>query len=142
MKGELMKSRFVLSCFVLVYILAGVAYSQQKPPREPPREEMLKHLTEKLKLTDDQVEKVELILNTTKNKMDILKEKMGNEKDKLMDEMQDIRKNEDKEIEKVLTDEQKKLFADLKKERSERRPPMGDRQGPPPQMGERPGGQF
>jgi hypothetical protein len=130
-----MKSRFILFSFFLFYLVAGTVHCQPRPKQEPPRAEMLKHLTEQLKLTDDQVEKVELILNTTKNKMDILKEKMRGEKEKSMDEMQEIKKNEEKEIEKVLTDEQKKLFADMKKERSERRPPMGDRQGPPPMGG-------
>ena len=45
--------------------------------------------------------------------------------DQAMKDMKQIFDKEDAQIEKNLTDSQKKVFAELKKERENNRPPMG-----------------
>lgn len=116
----------------LVLITSNIFGQSQFSPGPPPDQNMLEQLTEKLKLNDVQVNKLETILEISKNKMDKLRKNMNSDKEKQMKEMGKIMKEQDKEIEKLLTVEQKKKYAEIQKEREERRPPMRDRQGPPP----------
>lgn len=103
-------------------------YGQDRPPRhEPPsKEEHLKQLTEKLRLTKEQGIQINSILESLKEKMDKLREN-AQERKLHFEKMKMIRDEEDKKIEKILTNEQKQKFAQMKKEREKNRPPRGRR---------------
>jgi hypothetical protein len=123
-----MRAKNILQSLLIILLLAGIIYSQPQPPS--PRQK-LKHLKEKLELSDEQAKKIETILKTSDTKMKALHEKMEASHDEAMDEMDNIISAENKEIEKVLTDAQKKEYLKLKKETEGMRLPMGDKQGPP-----------
>ena len=120
------RKKYVFGLMV-VFFLASSVYSQEGPPRQKPpsKEEHLKHLTERLELTNDQIKQIENILETSKEKMDKLREKAEEDRKQHFDKMKVIHDEEDKKIEKLLTNEQKQKFVQLKKEKEKKRSPRG-----------------
>ena len=127
------KKMFVL--LSAVFLFGGLAFAQ--PLRPPTKEQKLDFLTKKLDLNVQQVKAVDQILTGSKKQLDQLHEKRENFNDQSMKEMKQIFDKEDAQIEKNLTDSQKKVFAELKKERENHRPPMGPGHG---ERGEMPQG--
>ena len=129
------KKMFVLMLGVILF--AGIAVAQPQPPS---KEQKLDFLSKRLQLNEQQVNAVDQILDGSKNKLDQLREKRQEFDKQMMKEMKQIFDEEDAQIEKELTDSQKTMFAELKKERENHRPPMGPPkgeqnkmpQGPPP----------
>lgn len=126
--------------FVLLFgafVFTGLTMAQSQPPT---KEQKLDFLTQKLNLSDQQAKAIEKILSDSKEQLDQIHEKSREFNKGNMEEMKKVFDKEDTEIEKNLTDSQKKIFAELRKERENHRPPIGpprgDRgdmhQGPPP----------
>lgn len=92
--------------------------SAQGMMRSP--EERAKQLKERLKLDDEQTKKVEEIFKSAQDKM---QEVMGNtqgDRDAMRKTMIDLRAKADKEIEALLTKDQKKKYDEVKKEQEKR----------------------
>ena len=123
-----------------VFLFTGLAVAQPKPPS---KKQKLDFLTKKLDLNEQQVKTIDQILTSSKKQLDQLRDKREDFRKQSMKEMKQIFDQEDAQIEKNLTDSQKKVFAELKKDRENHRPPMGPRngergerpQGPPPPQG-------
>lgn len=116
-----------ISTVIITFVITGLIYAQPEPPS---KEGKLRHLTKTLELTPEQKEKVKAVLKSTHEKMENLREKMEEQRDKSIDEMDNIISSEDDQIMKLLNDDQKKKFAEMKKER-ENRPPMPKGKGMP-----------
>lgn len=127
------KKMFTLLSGVLIF--AGLTFAQPQQP--PTKEQKLDFLTKKLDLNAQQVKIVNQILTGSKKQLDRLREKRQEFDEQTGKEMKQIFDQEDAQIEKNLTDSQKKIFAELKKERENHRPPMGPRHG---ERGEMPQG--
>jgi periplasmic protein CpxP/Spy len=122
----MMRVRNILP-LLLVLCVGPVLGQMGNPPREKDR---VKDLKEKLQLTEDQTKKVETIFNNNKKKMDASfekKERGSSDPRKMMDS---IMSATDKEIEKILTKEQKEKFAKMIQDRKKE---MRDMPPPPPQ---------
>ena len=122
------KKTCLVGLLVLV-LFATVVFSQEGPPRQKPpsTEEHLKHLTEKLELTDNQIKHIGSILEASKKKKDELRNKEEEARKLHFEKLKMIHDEEDKKIEKLLSNEQKKKFVQLKKEIGKNRPPRGRR---------------
>lgn len=114
--------RKLILIFTLTLFCNFIVNSQPKPPS---KDGMIKELTERLQLTNAQVEKVKAIFEKTDKLMQSKMEKMNpGEMKPPMEGMEKIMKTQDEEIEKLLTEEQMELFDKYKKERESRRPAM------------------
>jgi len=124
--------------FILTALFAlGVAIALQAQPFPPSGEFRLKHLKKALQLTDEQSEKIKTIFKATNTKLSELQNKEEMEREKEMEELDKIFAAQDTEIEKVLTDTQKKKYSKIKDDREERGPgefgpPPGGPDGMPP----------
>ncbi len=125
--------------FLLVVVLIGttVAMAQNRGgQRQFNPEEMAKRQTEQfkteLKLNDTQAEKMEKVLQKSYKEMSTLREEMRAEEDrtKMREKMTEWRTNQQKEIKKILTDEQFVKYEKLMEERraNRRGGPGGGRQ--------------
>lgn len=120
-----------LLVFFFSAFLFSITYAQTRPQQPPPKEDMLKQLIERLDLSAAQAKKVETILAATQKRIEEFKPGAKGDGPPPMEKMEEIMKKQDKEIEKVLDDDQLRKYAKFKKERESRRPPMGDRPAPP-----------
>lgn len=77
-------------------------------------------LKTQLNLTDDQTQKVEQIIETTRNEMRELRESSSGDWREMREGMMTIRNKQNEQIEALLTEEQKKLWEEFKKERQDR----------------------
>jgi len=115
---------------LLVVLLVNPIFAQRGfPPNEKDR---VKDLKEKLQLTDEQTKKVESIFNNNKKKMDASfenKDRGSSDPRKMMDSIMNAT---DKEIEKVLTKDQKTKYLKMIEERKEQMKKMPP---PPPPQG-------
>ncbi len=73
-----------------------------------------------LDLNDAQVKEIEKIFEESHDKFMETREKMMGDRNKMMEFMSEMRKENDKKIEALLSDEQKKKFEEYKIERDER----------------------
>ena len=112
--------------FLLVVVLIGttVAMAQNRGgQRQFNPEEMAKRQTEQfkteLKLNDTQAEKMEKVLQASYKEMSTLREEMRGEEDrtKMREKMTEWRTDQQKEIKKILTDEQFVKYEKLMEER-------------------------
>ncbi len=126
-----MNTKKYFPVFLFTLLMLGFTYAQPGPQQPPPKEEMLRQLIERLDLSPSQAKKVETILAVTQKRMEEFKPGAEGDGPPPMEKMEEIMKKQDKEIEKVLDDDQLKEYAKFKKERESRRPPMGDRPAPP-----------
>lgn len=113
-----LKGMLSLALCVLLTLSVLQRASAQGMMRSP--EERAKQLKEQLKLDDEQTKKVEEIFKSAQEKM---QEAMGNaqgDRDAMRKIMMDIRAKGDKEIEALLTKDQKKKYNEVKKEREKR----------------------
>lgn len=123
-----MNFRFLLGSFLFACIIIGTIYSQ---PKLPSKREMLKQLKARLELTDVQTKKIDVILSASEKKLHSLRDEMDEQHEKKMDQMDSVLSSRESEIEKVLTDTQKKEYKEMKKEMEKIRPSKGDRPEPP-----------
>jgi len=125
--------------FLLVAVLIGttVAMAQNRGgQRQFDPEEMAKRQTEQFKteleLNDTQAEKMEKVLLNSYNEMTALRQEMTGEEDrtKMREKMTEWRANQQKELKKILTDEQFAKYEKLMEERraNRRGRPGGGRQ--------------
>ena len=125
--------------FLLVAVLIGttVAMAQNRGgQRQFDPEEMAKRQTEQFKteleLNDTQTEKMEKVLLKSYNEMTTLRQEMTGEEDrtKMREKMTEWRANQQKELKKILTDEQFAKYEKLMEERraNRRGRPGGGRQ--------------
>lgn len=102
-------------------VFAGLSAFAQAQPMMPTPAERAERLKERLDLSDEQTKKVEAIFQksqeTTQKGM---MEHMG-DREAMREFMQKQMEATDKEIEKILTAEQKQKYEELKKERRQRR---------------------
>ena len=132
---------FLCSLLVALFI-AGIMNAQ--PMRPPSAKEKVRQLKNRLELTDDQAKQLETILKSSESKIKAMMEKMEAAREEAMDEMDKVIAGENKDVEKVLSDTQKKEYAKMKKEIKKCSPPqMGSMPGAPmgnmqvPQMNDR-----
>jgi len=118
----------------IMNVLAGdqkKTFSAMKERRaDDPR---LRELKEKLQLSEEQVEQIAPIMSNTREEMETLRSESGGDRREMRDKMRGIRDRQNKQIEEFLTEDQKKIFAEMKNERKKRGPRGG--------KGGRPGGQ-
>jgi Spy/CpxP family protein refolding chaperone len=114
-----------IAVVAVVMLAAGTACAQ--PPRMS-AEERTKNLTEKLTLTTDQAAKVLAIYKRSEEEMKKIFESAEGDRESMRETMRTHRDKMNKEIEVLLTAEQKVKFEELRK------------QGPPRGMGRRPDG--
>jgi len=103
-----MLTKKIISVVLCAFLFSGFSFSQQRPekapqPSPPPTKEMkLEHLSKKLQLNDQQVEKVENILNNSGEKIEKIREKYGKIHKEMMEKIKLVMDNENQEIEKNL----------------------------------------
>ena len=114
-----------IAAIMLVMLAAGTACAQ--PPRMT-AEERTKNLTEKLTLSTDQAAKILAIYKRSEEESKKIFESAEGDRESIRETMRAQRDKVNKEIEGVLTAEQKVKFEELRK------------QGPPRSMGRRPAG--
>ncbi|QIA08231.1 hypothetical protein [Draconibacterium halophilum] len=116
--------------FLLMVVLLGttIAMAQNRGgQRQFNPEEMAKRQTERykteLKMNDTQTEKMEQVLLASYKKMSTMREEMREDVDrtKMREQMTEWRAEQEKEIKKILTDEQFVKYEKLMEERRSRR---------------------
>ncbi len=121
-KDKHMSVRIIARTFLAVsslLILGSVSFSQGMMMATP--EERAKRLTERLSLTEDQTKKVQEIFKNADKERSEKMEPVRGDRDAMREQMTAIMASTDKQIEKILTDEQKKKYEELKKERRQMR---------------------
>jgi hypothetical protein len=83
-------------------------------------DDQLKHLTKKLKLSDEQQTKLKPILEDQHKQMDQLREDSSLSRQDKFSKMQEIRQNSDTQIKSVLNEDQQKNFDKMRAEQQDR----------------------
>ncbi len=83
-------------------------------------DDQLKHLTKKLKLSDEQQTKLKPILEDQHKQMDQLREDSSLSRQDKFSKMQEIRQNSDTQIKSVLNEDQQKNFDKMHAEQQDR----------------------
>jgi periplasmic protein CpxP/Spy len=86
----------------------------------PSVDDQLKHMTKKLKLTDDQQTKLKPILEDQRKQMDQLRADTSMSRQDKFGKMQEIRQSSDTQIKSVLNDDQQKSFDKMRAEQQDR----------------------
>lgn len=95
-------------------------------------EERAQRLKERLSLSEEQTKKVQEIFKKSEKERQDKMESVRGDRDAMREQMTAIMAVTDKEIEKLLTGEQKKKYDELKKERRQMRRGPRDREGAKP----------
>lgn len=120
-----MIEKTIITGFILTLLIISLASAQEGPPPGPPpgppecppsMEQHIAFLTEQLDLTQDQVAKIEAILDSVNCKYEALQEQDEEDWCESMDRMKNIMDEGDLQIEKILSDVQLKKFKRMKKE--------------------------
>lgn len=82
-------------------------------------DEAVLRLKERLNLTNEQTEQVEAIMTSTRNEMQKLRDNASGDRRQSMMQGRKLMESQDKQIEALLTDDQKKIYEEIKKERRE-----------------------
>lgn len=123
-------------CASVLTFGAGLAAAEPLPnkaPMEPGPVRMEEPLAKKLNLTEEQKQQAEKIREDGRKKM----EPLMHERKLLREEMEQVRKENMEEFEKILTPEQKKIFDEMKQHKGPKHPRLGKH----PRKGPRPGHQ-
>jgi periplasmic protein CpxP/Spy len=104
----------------------------------PTVDEQIKHLSKKLKLSDDQQAKLKPILEDQRKQMDTIHSDSSLSREDRFGKMQELRKSSDDQIKSVLNADQQKSFDKMREEQQDRMknwhkggegaPPAGDTQ--------------
>ncbi|MDP3580382.1 MAG: hypothetical protein Q8S39_00515 [Ignavibacteria bacterium] len=112
---------------MLVLSLAANSFAQMGGGMNP--QERMKRTLEELKtrltLTDAQFAKVDTILQAQTAEMTKIRENSGGDREAMRSAIMDLRAKTDKQIEAILTDEQKVEYKKLQEERAQRMQGMG-----------------
>ncbi len=109
----------ILTVCLLISLSSAMLSAQPRGGMMMTPEERAKQLKERLSLTDEQTTKVMAIFETSlKQMMDKMPELMG-DREAMRKAMTEMTAKNDKEIERLLTKEQAKKFAEFKKEREQ-----------------------
>ncbi len=111
-------------------LLSAEQYAKyQEISKNAPGDEMALRLSERLDLTEEQTAQVEKILLSAREEMQKLRENASGDRSRNRDQLRSLMEKQDKQIEALLTDEQKKIYGEIKKERREemRRRMQGER---------------
>lgn len=101
-------------------LLTAEQYTKyQEISKNAPVEEMTIRLQERLNLTDEQTGQVEKILLSAREERQKQRENASGDRRQMLDQMRSMLENRDKQIEALLTEEQKKIYQEIKKERRE-----------------------
>ncbi len=111
------KASISASLILLLFIFIGVMLSQD---RGRGYEMFLERLKQELSLTPEQVVKIQKILNSAQKQAELDREKYQGDREAMMRAMRERWEKIDKEIESVLTKEQRKKYELIKKEREQR----------------------
>jgi len=115
-----MAAMFVLSLAANSYAQMGGGLS----PEERMKRTMDEYKT-KLTLTDEQVVKVEAVLKAQTEEMTKIRENAGGDREAMRTAITELRAKTDKQVEELLTDEQKVIFKKMQEERAQRMQGMG-----------------
>jgi Spy/CpxP family protein refolding chaperone len=123
-----MKVKAIFAIAVMfVLSLAANSYAQMGGGMSP--EERMKRTLEeyktKLTLTEEQVVKVEAILKAQTEEMAAIRANAGGDREAMRTAITELRTKTDKQVEELLTDEQKVIFKKLQEERAQRMQGMG-----------------
>lgn len=120
------KAIFVIA---VMFVLSQAANSYaQMGGRMNPQERMKRTLDElktRLTLTDAQFAKADTILQAQTAEMTKIRESSGGDREAMRSAIMDLRAKTDKQIEAILTDEQKAEYKKLQEERAQRMQGMG-----------------
>ncbi len=123
-----MKVKAIFAIAVMfVLSLAANSYAQMGGGMNP-QERMKKTLEElktRLTLTDAQFAKADTILQAQTAEMTKIRENSGGDREAMRSAIMDLRAKTDKQIEAILTDEQKVEYKKLQEERAQRMQGMG-----------------
>jgi Spy/CpxP family protein refolding chaperone len=108
---------FVLVILTFTLFLSSYVFSQE---RGRGFGDFLERLKTELKLTPEQTAKIQKILDDAQKQAEIDRQKHQGDREAMMKAMRERWEKIDKEIEAVLTKEQKKKYEQIKKERQER----------------------
>ena len=86
----------------------------------PSVDDQLKHLTKKLKLSDDQQTKLKPILEEQRKQMDQIREDSSLSRQDRFSKMRELRQSSDTQIKSVLDEDQQKNFDKMRTEQQER----------------------
>ena len=123
-----MKVKAIFAIAIMfVLSLAANSYAQMGGGMSP--EERMKRTLEeyktKLTLTEEQVVKVEAILKARTEEMAAIRANAGGDREAMRTAITELRTKTDKQVEELLTDEQKVIFKKLQEERAQRMQGMG-----------------
>ncbi len=123
-----MKVKAIFAIAIMfVLSLAANSYAQMGGGMSP--EERMKRTLEeyktKLTLTEEQVVKVEAILKAQTEEMAAIRANAGGDREAMRTAITELRTKTDKQVEELLTDEQKVIFKKLQEERTQRMQGMG-----------------
>lgn len=109
--------RFVVTFFALLFLFTVVLFAQE---RGRGYGMYLERLKQELNLSPEQIAKIQKILDAAQKQAEADREKYQGNRDAMMKAMRERWEKIDKEIESVLTKDQKKKYEQIKKERQER----------------------
>lgn len=109
--------KFVVTFFALLFLFTVVLFAQE---RGKGYGMYLERLKQELNLSPEQVAKIQKILDAAQKQAEADREKYQGNRDAMMKAMRERWEKIDKEIESVLTKDQKKKYEQIKKERQER----------------------
>ncbi len=123
-----MKVKAIFSIAVMFILLMSANSYAQMGGGLNPEERMKRTLEEyktKLSLTEEQIPKVETILKSQLEEMANLRANAGGDREAMRYAITELRTKTDKQVEDILTDEQKVAFKKLQEERAQRTQGMG-----------------
>ena len=106
----------------LMISLSSVVAMAQRVQQTP--KNRAQHLKESLSLTDEQTAQVQTIYENSQKEMSAVSDSLKGNGKSMRQARRDIMDKADKQIEQLLTDDQKTKFAELKKTRTESQPRM------------------
>jgi len=121
-KRILLRNVTMLVIVGLMISLSSFVANAQRVQQTP--QNRAQHLKESLSLTDEQTAQVQTIYENSQKEMSALSDSLKGNGKSMRQGRRDIMDKANKQIEQILTDDQKTKFAELKKSRTESRPRM------------------
>jgi len=122
-------ARLLTGMMLVAFVVVAAATAFAQPPRMS-AEDRTKRLTEQLSLTDVQAKKVLVIYKGSEEDMRKIFESADGDRDAMREKMRPVRERVNKQIDSLLTADQKTKFEEIKKQGP---PPRGGDQRPPEQ---------
>ncbi len=119
-KGIEMKTRTIFS-IIAMFVLAMSVNAQMGGNQQDRMKKMLEDYKTRLKLTEVQFGKVDTILTSQMSEMAKIRESAGEDREAMRAGFMELREKTNKEIEALLTDEQKIEWKKIQEEMAQRR---------------------